>query len=101
MLRSAALESAGQLRRFRTEAEALARLQHPNILQVYEIGEHEGRPYIAMEFVPGPKQNQETEPPGGPPSAFRIPKITDFSLAKQLDVDSSQTNVGIVLGTPL
>jgi hypothetical protein len=54
-----------------------------------------------MEYVSGPKRNQETKPPGGPPSAFRIPKITDFSLAKRLDVDSGQTNVGIVLGTPL
>lgn len=35
------------------EAEALARLLHPNIPQVYEIGEREGRPWIAMELVDG------------------------------------------------
>jgi serine/threonine protein kinase len=39
--------------RFRTEAEAAARLQHPNIVQVYEAGEHEGRPFFSMEYVPG------------------------------------------------
>ncbi|HYT88518.1 MAG TPA: serine/threonine-protein kinase [Gemmataceae bacterium] len=39
------------LSRFRTEAEATARLQHPNIVQVYEVGEHQGRPYLVLEFV--------------------------------------------------
>ena len=40
-----------ELMRFRTEAEAVARLQHPNIVQVYEIGAAEGRPFMALEFV--------------------------------------------------
>jgi serine/threonine protein kinase len=39
--------------RFRTEAEAAARLQHPNIVQVYEVGEHEARPYFTLEYVAG------------------------------------------------
>lgn len=41
------------LRRFRTEAEALARLQHANIVQVFAIGEHNGLPYLALELVEG------------------------------------------------
>jgi hypothetical protein len=39
--------------RFRAEAEAVARLQHPNIVQIYEIGEAAGRPFFALEYVAG------------------------------------------------
>jgi tetratricopeptide (TPR) repeat protein len=39
--------------RFRAEAEAVARLQHPNIIQIYEISEHDGRPYFSLEFADG------------------------------------------------
>ena len=41
------------LRRFRQEAEASARLQHPNIVQIHEVGEMDGKPYFSLEFVDG------------------------------------------------
>ncbi len=41
------------LARFRAEAEAVARLQHVNIVQVYEVGEHDGQPFVALEYVEG------------------------------------------------
>ncbi len=44
---------AAELGRFRTEVEAVARLQHPNVVQIYEVGEHEGRPFFSLEFVDG------------------------------------------------
>jgi WD40 repeat protein/tRNA A-37 threonylcarbamoyl transferase component Bud32 len=40
-------------RRFLTEAEAVARLQHPGIVQIHEIGEAGGHPYFSLEFCPG------------------------------------------------
>ena len=39
--------------RFRTEGEAIARLQHPNIVQIHEVGDAGGHPYCALEFVAG------------------------------------------------
>jgi serine/threonine protein kinase len=42
-----------ELARFRAEAAAIARLQHPNIVQIYDVGEVAGRPYFALEFVAG------------------------------------------------
>jgi serine/threonine-protein kinase len=45
--------SPQQLARFRAEASAVARLQHPNIVQIYDVGERNGLPYFSLEFVEG------------------------------------------------
>jgi serine/threonine protein kinase/Tfp pilus assembly protein PilF len=141
-----------QHERFRAEAEAVARLQHPHIIQIYEIGEQAGRPYLALEYVDGGSLAERLRgTPLPPPQAARlletlaravhhahqagivhrdlkpanvllqiadcrlqiedsqsaicdpqsaIPKITDFGLAKQLDVDSGRTRSGVIVGTP-
>src|SRR5262249_54827529 len=44
---------AEQQRRFQTEAEAVARLRHPNVVQVYDSGVRGGWPYLVLEFVEG------------------------------------------------
>jgi serine/threonine-protein kinase len=41
------------LARFRAEAQAVARLHHPNIVQIYDIGEHSGQPFFTLEYVDG------------------------------------------------
>jgi serine/threonine protein kinase len=53
MVRSGGKNRAEELRRFRQEALAAARLQHPNIVQIFEVGDHEGQPYCALEHVAG------------------------------------------------
>jgi serine/threonine-protein kinase len=50
---------ASQRQRFQSEAQAIARLQHPNIVQVYEVGEHEGLPYFAFEYCGGGSLGQK------------------------------------------
>jgi WD40 repeat protein/serine/threonine protein kinase len=53
MLRPGAYAGDKERVRFQAEAEAVARLRHPNIVQVYEVGEHEGRPFFSLEYVSG------------------------------------------------
>jgi WD40 repeat protein/predicted Ser/Thr protein kinase len=53
MILAGAHAGAEQRARFRSEAEAAARLQHPNIVQVYEVGEHDRCPYFSLEYVDG------------------------------------------------
>jgi serine/threonine protein kinase len=48
------LDGIGARERLRTEALALARLSHPNVVQVHELGEHDGRAHVVMEYVAGP-----------------------------------------------
>jgi tetratricopeptide (TPR) repeat protein len=65
--------SADDLARFQREAEAVARLQHPNIVQIFEIGEQDGRPFVALEFVDGGTlQKQVNGRPQPPRAAARL-----------------------------
>jgi serine/threonine protein kinase len=53
MILAGQLASAAEVKRFRTEAEAAAQLQHPNIVAIHEVGEHAGQQYYSMDFVVG------------------------------------------------
>jgi len=122
-----------ELARFQTEAQAIARLQHPNIVQVFEVGEHGKLPYFSLEFCGGgslaKKLGGKPLPPAEAAALVETlakamqaaheqhvihrdlkpanvllaedgtPKITDFGLAKQLDV-AGQTTSGAGMGTP-
>jgi WD40 repeat protein len=148
-------EHAGveQLARFLVEAETVARLHHPSIVQIHEINQHEGRPFFALEYIAGgsladrldgtpqpPRLvaalleqlartvqyahshgivHRDLKPanvllrarpePPDPPKARRAtpswlegvdPLITDFGLAKHLDLGRGLTRTDQVLGTP-
>src|SRR5688572_28363559 len=53
MILAGAHVSGGARVRFLQEADAAARLRHPNIVQVYEVGQHGGLPYFTLEYVDG------------------------------------------------
>ncbi len=53
MVLAGAHASAEQLLRFTSEARAVAHLQHPNIVQIFEVGEHDGLPFFCLEYVEG------------------------------------------------
>jgi serine/threonine protein kinase/WD40 repeat protein len=82
MLLPAAAVSADRLARFRAEAEVLARLQHPNVVPVYEVGEHDGRPYFTMACVAGPSLAQVLE--GKPQDVAASARLVEV-LARAVD----------------
>jgi serine/threonine protein kinase len=53
MIRIGPMAGRQERDRFRSEAQAAARLRHPHIVQVYEVGEHDGLPFFSMEYVEG------------------------------------------------
>jgi hypothetical protein len=65
--------------RFKAEAEAAARLQHPNIVQVHEVGEHEGLPFFSLEYCPGGSLAQKLQ--GTPLTPAEAARLTE-SLAR-------------------
>jgi eukaryotic-like serine/threonine-protein kinase len=69
MLRNWAGAGEKELARFRAEADVIARLQHPNIVQIYDVGDVGGRPYFALEYVAGGSLAQHLD---GTPQSARL-----------------------------
>jgi eukaryotic-like serine/threonine-protein kinase len=134
MILAGAHADASAFLRFRGEAEAIARLQHPNIVQIHSIGEVDGLPFFEIEYVSGGSLDKAIDGTPWPArraaalveplaraiaEAHRLglihrdlkpgnvllaadgtPKITDFGLAKSLNLDSGLTGTEAILGTP-
>jgi serine/threonine-protein kinase len=147
MIPNAAFAASQDLARLRAEALSAARLSHPNIVPVYEVGEHNGQPWFSMQFIEGQTLSQRLmNGPMSPRDAVALltpivdaigaahragvlhrdlkpsniiiaadgtPFVTDFGLAKRVNVDehslsvnginsefNSLTQSGAILGTP-
>jgi WD40 repeat protein/serine/threonine protein kinase len=82
MILAGAYAGEDALTRFRTEAEAVARLQHPNIVQIHEVGEADGKPFFSLEFCDGGSlADQLAGTPLPPPEAARLVE----TLARAMD----------------
>jgi WD40 repeat protein/Flp pilus assembly protein TadD len=129
--------SAASARRFLVEAETIARLRHPNIVQLYQIGDHDGRPFLEFEFIEGGSLASRLKGgvPWPPRAAVKLietvaraialahrleivhrdlkpgnillgadgtPKISDFGIAKSLELEAQQrlTGTEAILGSP-
>ncbi|MFK7817289.1 MAG: protein kinase [Planctomycetaceae bacterium] len=89
MILSGELASEEHIARFRTEAESAAKLDHPGIVPIYEIGAHEGKHYFSMAYVAG--QSLADRITGGPLPAMEAAEIVSkaalaVQYAHDLDV---------------
>src|SRR5262249_47047539 len=58
MILAGQLAGPAEVQRFRTEAEAAANLNHPNIVAIHEIGQHEGQHFFSMDYIEGQNLSQ-------------------------------------------
>jgi formylglycine-generating enzyme required for sulfatase activity len=135
MLRAFEHASPTERLRFQIETEAVARLQHPHIVQLYEVGEVRGQPFFSLEFCDGGTMTEQLKKQRPTPresaqlmetlaramhyahlrgvvhrdlkpgnvllaGAERLPKITDFGLAKRIDAEAREiSQSGAIMGT--
>jgi serine/threonine protein kinase len=81
MILSGGHASTEELARFKDEARAIARLQHPNIVQVYDVGEQGGLPYFSLEYCPGGSLEKKL---AGTPLAPKVAAALVETLARAM-----------------
>jgi serine/threonine protein kinase/Tfp pilus assembly protein PilF len=81
MIRGSGLAGEQDFARFRAEGEAIARLHHPNIVQIYEVGEQDGNPFFSLEYVSGGALDKKL---GGAPQPPRAAAAMTATLAQAI-----------------
>jgi aminoglycoside phosphotransferase (APT) family kinase protein len=71
-------------KRLRREAKLAARLRHPNIVMVHEVGEHDGRPFLVMEWVEGRRRLTAEQGGAEPKQGTRTLRQRPPALARSL-----------------
>jgi len=95
------------LKRFDREAKALARLSHPNIVNIYDYGEHDGSPYLVMQYVAGGTLRQKIGRPIAYSKAVELllPVARALEYAHERDILHRDVKPGNILlgqrGEPL
>lgn len=103
MVKAGQLAGDEELRRFQNEAEAVALLDHPGIVPIYEVGEHQGQRYFSMKLVPGgslvPLRSEWTTPK--PPLGWwpRRPRRSPIPAASSTAISSPPTFCWMILAT--
>jgi hypothetical protein len=87
LLLAGAHAAPAERQRFNAEATATAQLRHPNIVQVFEAGEHDGKPFLTLEFVAGGSLAQRLN---GTPLAPRVAAELVETLARAVQVAHQQ-----------
>jgi tetratricopeptide (TPR) repeat protein len=77
------LAGPGDRERLLAEARSVARLQHPNIVQIHEVGEHNGQPFFSLEFCPGGSLEKKL---GGSPVLPAEAAVVVETLARAMQV---------------
>ena len=83
LLRTEMAADETALKRFQAEAEAVARISHPNIVQVYALGEHQGQRYMALEYVQGSNLRSFLEKKGPPELPVALAIMRQIAAALQ------------------
>ena len=92
MIRSGELANADQVARFHIEAEAAAQLDHPGIVPVYEVGEHDGQHFYSMAFVDGVSLHEKVKNDGPLPPRRAAQMVRTVAEAVQFGHDKGITN---------
>ena len=96
MIRDGDQAGLGSLARFRIEAEAVARLHHPHIVQIYDIGEVAGLPFVSLELLEGDSLEKRLAGTPQPARQAAVLVVTDF---RQLRLVFRRNSFGVRPGT--